>query len=326
MYKPVCVWVVYFLLVASIEAESFRALVAGDLEVSSDNADGVSVNLAYNGSALIRLGRGTRFFRGIELELSAPQDWLSYQGSMAMQVYAELDRIPAPGVNDLEARSIAFIPLPNRIKTIYQIPVRPSHGLRSSPYATVAAETTLPASFPILFRLMPIIKGLSEDFEDMRFLLSVKPVLSDEGAVRLNPRYPEQLQNRPFTVLIDDDVIENIAEELLLKEGEHHLVVLSEDYRNESRRFVVERAKRLDLVIDLQDSTPLIVFEAPENAVIFLNDAPISRATASIPVEPGVHEAKFKIGDYTLTKTITVQRGKTYRASLSVGIDIEENE
>jgi hypothetical protein len=264
--------------------------------------------------------------RGIELELAAPQAWLSHRGSLAMLMYAELDRQPSSGINDLEGRRIAFDPLPNKIKIIYQVPVRRSHGLRTTPYTTVTAETALPASFPILFKLMPIIKGLSEEVERMPFTLTAKPILANEGAVSLIFRYPEQLKDRPFIVLIDDTVIENSGEEQLLREGGHHLVVLSDDYRNESRRFIIEKAKRLEIVIDLQDPAPLLIFEAPENAHIFVDNNPVSRKTGPIPVEPGVHEAKFQVGDYTLTRTISVQRGKTYRIALAVNIDVEENE
>jgi hypothetical protein len=174
--------------------------------------------------------------------------------------------------------------------------------------------------------LMPIVKGLNEELEKMQFRFTAKPILSDEGAVKLVVRYPEQLQGKPFTVLINDIRVENYAEEWLLREGEHHLVVLSEDYRNENRRFMVERGKTLDLVINLQDPTPLLVFEAPENARIFLNNNPIPRGLNPVAVEPGIHEARFQIGDYSLTRTITVQRGKTYRVALEVGIDIQESE
>jgi hypothetical protein len=327
MHRPIFVWVVYLSIFAiPATAESFRALLEGTMELSADNPEGSSLNLAYNGSALINLGRGSRFFRGIELELSAPQVWLTQRGSLAMLIYAELDRLPSPGINDLEGRRVAFDSLPNKIKIIYQIPVRRSHGLRTTPYVTVTADTTLPTSFPILFKLMPIVKGLSEEVENMRFVLNARPILAEEGAVRLNFRYPEQLKDKPFIVLIDDIVVNNKAEEQMLKEGEHHLVVLSEDYRNENRRFLVERAKRLDIVINLQDPTPLIIFEAPGNTRIFLNNHPVVRESGPIPVEPGVHEAKFQVGDYTLTKNITIQRGKTYRIALAVGIDIEEND
>jgi hypothetical protein len=226
----------------------------------------------------------------------------------------------------VEGRRIAFEPLPNKLQTVYQIPVRASHGLRTTPYASVPAGLTLPASFPILFRLMPVIKGMSEELQTMFFQLTVKPVLSDEGAVKFSPRFPGQLRGKPFTVLIDDVLIENPAEERLLKEGEHHLVVLSDDYRNESRRFVVERAKMLDLIIELKDPTPLIIFEGPENARVFLDNTPVLRKREPIPVEPGMHEAKFQVGDYTIIKTLSIERGKTYRVAMAVDINVQESE
>jgi hypothetical protein len=307
-------------------AESFRALVAGTLELSSSNPEGASANMGSNGSVLITLGKDTRFLRGVELELTAPQGWLAYRGSLAMLVYADLDHQPSRGVNDLEGRRVAFDPLPNKVKTVYQIPVRSQHGMRTSPYAVVLQSTVLPPSFPILFRLMAIVKGLNEEVENMTFTLTAKPIFTDEGAVKITYRYPQQLRGKQFTVLIDDVVLENPADERLLKEGEHHLVVLSEDYRNESRRFIVERAKTTDLVIELQDPTPLIIFESPGNTRIFLNNNPVPRDSGPIPVDPGTHEARFHIGDYILTKTINVQRGKTYKIAVSVGIDIDEND
>jgi hypothetical protein len=307
-------------------AEAFRALVTGSLELSASNPEGSIVNIGSNDSVIVNLGKDTRFMRGIELEITAPQNWLAYRGSLAMLVYADLDHQPARGINDLEGRRVAFDPLPNKVKSVYQIPIRSTHGLRTSPYAVVLPGSVLPPSFPILFRLMAIIKGLNEELENMVFTLTAKPIFTDEGVVKISYRYPQQLRGRHFTVLIDDIVIENLAEERLIREGEHHLVVLSEDYRNESRRFKVERAKTIELVIELQDPTPLIIFESPESARIFLNNNPVSRDSGPIPVEPGVYEARFHIGDYTLTKTINVQRGKTYKVAVSVGIDIDEND
>jgi len=327
MHRAFAVCAILFSILAlPAGAESFRALVTGELVLSAENPEGSSASLPSNGAAAILLDSGIRFLKGVELEISAPQAWLSYKGSLAMVVFSELDRKPSVGVNDLEGKRIAFEPLPDKLKIVYQIPIRTGHGLRSSPYATVPPGITPPSAFPILFRLMSIIKGTSDELEDMRFGFIARPILGDEGAVKLIPRFPDQLKGKPFTLLIDDIMVENIDEERLLREGEHHLVVLSEDYRNESRRFMIEKAKVLELIINLQDPTPLIIFEGPENARMFLNNVPVPRENNPVPAEPGVHEAKFQVGDYTLTKTITVQRGKTYRVALAVDIDVEEKE
>jgi hypothetical protein len=282
--------------------------------------------MSYSDAALILLDEEVRFFKGIELEFVVPQTYLPYKGSLGIALYADLDRIPEPGIADLEARQLSFEPIPNKIQTVYQIPLRAGHGLRTSPYASVPTGIVLPAAFPLLFRIMPIIKGIGEQIEAMRFSLSVKPILGDEGAVKIAVRYPENLHDRPLTILIDDEVIENPGEERLIKEGEHHLVVLSNDYRNESRRFRVERGKVLDLTINLQDPTPLVIFEAPENTQIYLDNQSLGNNPLPVSVEPGTHEVKFQVGDYAVLKPLVVQKGKTYRVALSVDVRILEND
>jgi hypothetical protein len=314
---------VHFTLVSAAYAEEFRVQPQGALEVSQE---GKALVIPYNGSVIVSLGEDQRFFRGIELELTAPAEWLQYRGSLAVSVYSGLGGLPPGGVPgqvlDLTGTRFSYDLLPAKLQTVYQIPLRPGHGLRSSPYAQVLSLVPAP-SFPILFRLVPVVKGIGEELERTRFRFSVKPLLGDEGAVRLRFRYPQQLPSRPFTLLIDDLVVEDPAEELLLKEGEHRLIVLSDDYRNESRFFLVERAKVLDLSIELQDPTPLLIFEGPEKAGVFLDNQPVE---GSVPVEPGIHEIRFQVSDYTIVRSIRVERGKTYRIALTVDIDVSESE
>ncbi|QQO10967.1 hypothetical protein [Breznakiella homolactica] len=326
MRRRICVLAVLCILAAPLFSEDIRTMVAGILEVSLDNPAGNSISLTYVDSAVIVLGSDTRFFRGIELELTAPQKFLQHRGSLAIVLYSDLDAVPGTGVADLNLRQLSFEPIPNKIQTIYQIPIRTGHGLRASPYASLPAGIVRPEAFPILFRIMPVMKGLSEDIETMRFQLTARPILSDEGAVKITARFPEQLPDRPFTLLIDDEVVENYRDERVLKEGEHHLVIFSDDYRNESRRFLVERGKILELTIDLQDPTPLVVFEVPENTQIFFNDLPVEDSRMPIPTEPGEHKVRFQVGDYSVIKPLVIQKGKTYRVALTIDVSVHESD
>jgi hypothetical protein len=239
-------------------------------------------------------------------------------------IYDDLSRIPELGIATLECRQLVQEPLPARLQTTYQIPLREGHGLRTSPYTTVLTDVLSPSSFPILFRLMPI-KVIPNELERMDFTLNVKPILSDEGALRINLSYPEGFRDRPLTVLIDDEVIKNPGEERLLKEGEYRLTIQSDAYRNQSSRFVVERAKTTELRIELQDSRPRIIFEYPENARVYLDNILLPNPRNPMAVEPGTYEVRIQISDYIIIRTLTVQRGRTYRIALSLGVEITED-
>jgi len=316
-----------FLLIPGItvNAEAFRTIVEAVLEVTPERPTENAVSLGINSSIIINLGAEARFLRGVELEITAPQSWLRFRGALVMMLYNNITPETANGITDMIGTRIASEPLPSRLRIIYQIPIRAQHGLRTTTTVTVPSAVAQPATFPIIFRLVQIGKGLPDDFENLRFSVIARPILSDEGAVRLVPRYPSNLRNRPFTVLINDNVISNISEQILLREGEHHLVVLSDDYRNISRRFIVERGRVIDLVIELHDPAPIIILEAPQNAVIYLNNN-IIRSRDPFTIEPGTHEVRFQVGDYTVVRTINVQRGKTYRVAMAVDVTINEEE
>ena len=306
--------------------ERLRPSVTDSMTLSADSPAGSSVWVRPGDSVLIRLEEDARFFVGVEIRISAPSGWPSSPAGLALTVHADLDRVPPSGLSELVARRALSEALPSRVHTVFQIPTRGDHGLRTGPYSIVPGETVLPDSFPALFGLAHVSGVLSAELAGMSFLLSARPILAAEGAARVSVRFPENLVGRPFTVLVNDRVIENLAEEIVLREGEHHLAIVSQDYRNESRRFVVERARVVSIVIDLQDAAPMILFDAPPGAQVYLNDAPVAHENGPVVVAPGVHEARFHFGGHTITRVITVHSGRTYRVALTLDVGVEESD
>jgi hypothetical protein len=316
--------VVLFLLNSALYAERIRVLIKDIIEVNGDEPLGVAAELSYNDSALILMGQDTRFISGVELELTVPQNWLPHSGSLAFALYSNPDAVPGIGIADVEATRILYEPVPNKIQTVYHIPLREQHGLRGTPYLTLLKTPVTPQNFPLIFKLTPNMKGWSKEIETMRFHLNVKPIFSGEGALTVSVNRPEFLPNGSFIMLIDEQVVENPDTEVLLKEGEHTLTLISSDYRNENRRFVIERGVSLQLSVNLQDLTPLIIFEVPGLASIFIDNVPVARAGAALAVEPGIRTVRIQVGDYSLVKTLVVEKGKTYRVAFIVDMNIAE--
>jgi hypothetical protein len=316
----------FLMMSLTLSAENFRTVIAGSTEISAESLEGTVFNISYIDSLLIRLHDDIRFLQGVEIELAVPQQYLRYRGSLAIALYSNIIEGMELGVADINATRLNFEPIPNKLQTVYQIPIQNNHNMKASPYASLPVGVVLPSSFPMLIRLLPIIKGLSDEIETMEFRITAKPIFNNLGAVKIAARYPQMLQGRPFTVIIDDTVIENLDEELLLLEGEHNLAVISDDYRNESKRFIVERSKVLDLAIELQDPTPLVLFEVPENTQVFFNNQQITDTKTPYPTVPGEHQIKFQVGDYSIIKPLLIQKGKTYHVDLAIDVNVSENE
>jgi hypothetical protein len=256
--------------------------------------------------------------------LTVPPNWLPHSGSLAFALYSNLDSVPGTGAADVEVMRVLYEPVPNKIQTVYHIPLRTQHGLRGTPYLTLLNTPVLPENFPLIFRLTPNIKGWSKEIETMRFQLNVKPIFSDEGALIITVKRPDFLPNGSYITLIDEKVVENPDAEILLKEGEHTLTLISSDYRTENRRFVIERGNALHLSVNLHDLTPLVIFEAPELARVFIDNVQVARTDAPLAVEPGVHTVRIQVSDYSIVKTLVVEKGKTYRIAFIVDMQIAE--
>jgi len=133
------------------------------------------------------------------------------------------------------------------------------------------------------------------------------------------------MKDTPFTVLIDDVVVPDFSRERILKTGEHYLSIISEDFRTENRTFVIEKARTLDMTVDLRDTTPVLQFEAPENTRVYLDDVLLATTRQAVMVEPGQHTVRFQVGDYSVTKQLTIEKGKTYTIALTVDVLIKED-
>jgi hypothetical protein len=308
-------------------AEELRALVAGVAVISPENVDGTRVAMGYDESVAVLMPKDSPFVQGFEIEIKSPPAVIAAPGGFAYELWRRLD--PAPDRKRLAYRGERIImqPLPARAGYAIQIPVRADNSLRPSPYATLIPALVEQKDFPFLFKLVPISKGLSSAAESAKFQVRVRPILSDDGILSLRLRYPEGSPERfPVTVTVDDRRIDP-ALPLLLKAGAHRLGVSSEAYRDESRSFAVEQGKTIELSVELQDTTPVLVVEAPDSAIVTLDGVRLDHvAKPSMPIEAGEHNAACRIGDYALTRRFTAYRGKTYKLVLEVDLQIQEGQ
>ncbi len=312
------------LAIAPVFTETFRVRSLTAVTISSQQPEPVDVAIGYNDALSIAFTPNDPFLRGVEIEVKIPQEILVYPGSIAWALYNAITPEPSAGRIDYTASQLSIQPLPQRLSFVLQVPTRRNHGLRTGPYATVLQSIHDPARGPLLFRLMPIMKGLPSGIESMQFTIRVKPVLSEEGALRLTINQPEE-RDPSLIVRINEIPQQNHESLIFLNPGNHHLSVVSELYRNEVRVFTVEAARITALNIEMQGTAPVIHLVAPENALITINGDPVQSNRSGLTVEPGDYLIQFTVGDYQLTRQITVERGRTYTVSMIVDINVTES-
>ncbi len=311
--------------------EELRTIIAGIATLSPEASEGSRFSIGYNDAVAIVMPKASPFIHGVEIEVKAPQASLAMPGALAYELWRRVD--PAPDKNRFgyEGSRILTQPLPARAGFVVQIPLRKDHGLKSSPYATVIPVVAEPKDFPLLFKLFPVTKGLPSELETAQFQIRIRPLLTDEGAFRLVLKYPEGAERAPVAVSIDDKRLSDQRQlegkdPIVLKSGSHFLRVASDAYRDESRSFAIEQGRTLELLVELQDTAPLVVIEAPDSAQVSLDGQKLDHTgKPSFNVEPGEHSVGCRIGDYVVTRKFTAYRGKTYRIVLAVELQVQES-
>jgi hypothetical protein len=307
-----------FLVLSPATAETVRGAPAGRLVIDAGEKRTLTTEFFEHQVVIFDLAGNTRFLRGIEIELTAPTT--AAQNTITVTFYRN---IKETGEDEWEGAPVYTESLTEKIASVYQIPLRAGAEFRRIPYVSLFPEPLEETAFPLLLHISPA-KAAPE--ESAPFHLSVKPIPGDEGAVELTLHHPESLGAKPVSVLIDDEMVENIGAPQFLREGEHHLLVLSEDYRIESRRFLVDRGKTTEIDITLKDTVPLLLFEAPDRALIFIDNERIIATDAPHPVAPGTYDIKIQVSDYAIIKTVQVQKGKTYRIAFTIDMSVSETD
>jgi hypothetical protein len=312
-------------LAPALPAQELRTVVAGIVLLQAENAEGSRLAMGYNEAVAVAFAKESPFIQGFEIEVKLPPILAQAPGAFAYELWRGIE--PAPDKNRYGYRGERIItqPLPARAGFVLQIPVRRDHAMKSGPYATLIPTIVEPKDFPFMFKLVPLSKGSSPEVEAAQLQIRVRPVLTDEGALKIVLKYPESPPERAaVTATVDDKRVDPSAP-LILKAGVHRLHLSSEAYRDESRSFTLEQGRSLELVIELQDTTPLLLVEAPDAAVVLIDGVRIDHvAKPQMTIEPGEHFASCKIGDYSLSRKFVAARGKTYRLVLSIDLQVQE--
>jgi hypothetical protein len=310
---------------AKAATTELRALIGGIATISADNAEGTDVSIGYDESLVLLMPKDSPFVQGVEIEIKSPRAVIAAPGGFAYELWRRIDPEPDKKRFAYRGERIIMQPLPARAGYAIRIPVKADHSLKPSPYSALIPLIVERGDFPFLLRLVPVSKALSAEAERAKFLIRARPLLIEEGAISLRFRYPEaEGEHFPLTATIDDRKVDPSAP-IFLKAGSYRLGLSSEAYRDESRVVVVEQGKTLELLVELQDTKPILSIEAPDSAIVSIDGRKVAEAERrSLSVEPGEHSASCRIGDYTMTRKFTASRGKSYKLILEIDLKVEE--
>jgi hypothetical protein len=312
----------------SVTAENLRGPVRAIRTVTTDP---VSVSTGVNDIAVFGLGEPTRFVKALRLEVRIPPDAREFSGGLALYLYQDLSPSPEERVMTLRGTRVFFEGLPNARRFFVVIPTRRDHGISSSADTFVVEPTVAPDAFPVAFAILPAMKGLPEAVETARFSIEARQVLFNEGALRLdivdsagNAVEVSEGTRRQFRVRLNGETLQYDTREVVLTPGLHEVELVSDIYENRNVTVGVERGTVTSVVLELVRPQSRLRIEAPQGSEVFLDGTRLEDPRGEVTVEPGQHTVLFRVGDYTVSRSITVEPKRDYNISLSLDILVNE--
>ncbi|MDR1932559.1 MAG: hypothetical protein LBQ57_07045 [Spirochaetales bacterium] len=306
-----------------IYADTIHGKITSVTTVEDDSSSSASLPVRLEDNWGILLGEQREFLRGVEIQIGLPEEVSIYGGTYAVFVYGKVN--PQPDINrsSYQGSLLFFKVIEERRRLFIQLPLESAAGFSGAPDTYIHKTPLGEADFPLVFAVMPIMKGIPEQAAKALFHAEVHPLFRNVGKLFISLPGGEN-SSADIKVFVDEKALDFAAGGILLEPGIRKVRLEKPGYAPLNATVGIDRGKTavMEAVFLRKEST--LQINAPAGTRAFLDGQAVNPETSGIPVESGEHTLSMKLGDYQINKRFTVEPGKNY--SVSVYLDILINE
>lgn len=307
-----------FIFILSAFSDNIRGEVSSLITINSEKSvtyfklyDLTGVSVEYN-----------PFLEGLDLALTIPQELMKYRDSFMINIYYRLDNIPEKSLKVYKGSNLLSTTIPVSRKMFISIPLTRISNTDTIPGSIICPAVDI-SELPLLLSITPVMKGIPSSVLTSMFTLEILQVISNKGILNLDITSPAS--GDIYTIFLDGKKITNETE-FILAAGIHQIKVESNNFKEISRSFVIERGETNKINLTLESLLPTVVFDAPQGAEIFLDGKKLDYVSGNgIQIEPGEHVVRIELSDYFLSRKFTVVAEKNYKVSLFLDILVQDN-
>jgi len=313
------------LLTQTVTAESFRVHKTIILPVSEDSAEN-TIATGVNDAVVLALPDDMTFVQGVELSIKVPQLVTEWQNSVGWSFYNDITPSPTEKTIDYSGTRIGDDTkvFGSSFSLNIQIPLLEKNTIKQTPYAVMLKTIPSVTGNKVFFRLQLGMKGVPDEFGDISFTITAKPILIDKGRFVLSITPPAGTTQQPYSAFIDGKSYTPDSKGIMLDTGTHTVSLVSDYYRNEVRTVTIEQAKDAKLHVTFRDIAPTVLIIAPAGTAIYFDDNKIENTKEPFSVPQGDHTVRFSVGDYEVVKSITAVNDRSYTVSVMLDASVIE--
>ncbi|NOY09999.1 MAG: PEGA domain-containing protein [Spirochaetes bacterium] len=321
---------IFLILLSSsvyLYAETIVSPVAAVISLPVESGSEKNTKLKLEESVVLDIQGNKEFLKSLTLEMHQSNTLKRYADSFEIILFKRLKPLPAKGLKNFKGIRIFshIIPYQNRIYVRIPVQTDKKAGRGSRENIFSVKKPVSISDFPLLITIQPVMKGIPDKAFTKEFYISAAPEVINRGFLELSIKKPEDFKNEQYSVFIDGKEVNNKNKPVELDAGIHELLIQSASFEKVTSAFTIEAGKTNSMNIILKQNISTISFEAPENAVVYLDGTKLAPYQLKrIRIKGGEHLIRIKIDDYSLTRKVTVKKNKTYKVSLVFDMLIKE--
>jgi len=307
-------------------ADNIRGRMADVTRIANGSEPSGIVSLRLEENCGIFVDDDRDLVRGIEVLVDLPEQAQAYPGTYALFVYGGVKPLPDVKRLDYQGNLLFFKQIGTGKRLFVQLPLGSSAGFAPVADTIIAPKPLMPASFPIVFTFLPIMKGLPSRAAEAVFKVQVRPMFKNLGKLLVELSDGKNaIPLEKAKLFVDDRGVPLSAEGMTIEPGIHRVRIEVEGFTPFVATVGVDKGKVAKLTGNFLKSDALVRINAPSGTRAFLDGKSIEVEKKELSLEPGEHILAFKVGDYQISKKFRVEAGKNYAISLFLDILINED-
>ena len=286
------------------------------------------VILGINDSLAIFYPEELIYLEGIAIDINIPELAVAWRDSMAWSLFDSVTPTPKNEIIDYTGKALSFALLPPKHSLSLIIPLTENTSIKDNPYATKFELIPNKESGYLFIHLQQVMKGTPDEFENLKFEVTIRPLLKNLGKLELELTAPDQTSAVQQCALFIDkkpfDLNDLNESDFYLESGIHTVSIVSEFYRSELRTIQIDKAKTTKLPIHLRSIEPSLIISAPVSTTVNFDDKLIENTETEFIITEGEHIVKFTLGNYEVEKKFTAVKGQSYNVSLIIEAEVTE--
>ncbi len=274
--------------------------------------------------AVVAIPGDRRFIAGVDIRVLPQRDSGIQPGMFTVVIYDAVDAPGGDGIVTLGGMQ------KERIPVTAASPISAVVTFAGSPRQSVPAGTALisdvdPSIGNVGIQLVPAAKGMSQEHLDTTFTLQLTPILRPKGGVIVRFDGEDEVVSEAELIaeVYLDDVRITPGEIAEFTPGIYRLRAEAGNLLTHTANIGIERGRIRTVTLTVVRPRATVHINVPTVAQVFWNGELISRSEMS--VEPGEHTLLIRLGDFTISRKITLEPNGDYQLGVDLDILFKQN-